>query len=297
MERKNLVGAVCLIAATVLYGIMPLLSKTAYKYGSNGNTAAFFRFLSCTVILGIIVAVYPHLSFKVPKKAVLEILLLSVFYGITPVLLFSSYEYIGSGLASTLHFIYPVIVMLVTGLFFHAGFQKLHLVCIVFCMAGIFCFYTPGEAMNLTGMAFAITSGCTFALYMVFLGRSSLGTYPILTVTFWLSLFSTFWIGLMGMASHSLTFHVGWQAHLAHLGLGFFSTVVALALFQKGVFLCGSVKAALLSTFEPLTGVVVGLLIYHEDLTVRIAFGIFLILISTVLLVLRRTDSKTEVTD
>ena len=297
MEKKNLAGAACLIAATVLYGIMPLLSKTAYRYGSNGNTAAFFRFLSCTVILGILVAVMPHLYFRVPRKAILEILLLSVFYGVTPVLLFSSYEYIGSGLASTLHFIYPVMVMLVTGLFFHSGFQKLHLFCIVLCMAGILCFYTPGESMNLAGMAFAITSGCTFALYMVFLGRSGLGSFPILTVTFWLSLFSTFWIGLLGLVSGSLTVHVGWQAHLAHLGLGFFSTVVALALFQKGVFLCGSVKAALLSTFEPLTGVVIGLLVYHEDLTVKIALGIFLILISTVLLVLRRTDSEPEAAD
>ena len=57
-------------------------------------------------------------------------------------------------------------------------------------------------------------------------------------------------------------------------------------MFQKGAFLCGAVMASLLSTFEPLTGVVIGLIIFNEEMTWKLGMGIFLILFSTVMIVL-----------
>ena len=51
------------------------------------------------------------------------------------------------------------------------------------------------------------------------------------------------------------------------------------------MFLCGEVKASLLSTFEPLTGVVIGILVFSEAMTFRVAVGIALILLAAVLLV------------
>ncbi|OKZ75872.1 MAG: hypothetical protein BHV87_04875 [Clostridiales bacterium 36_14] len=59
-----------------------------------------------------------------------------------------------------------------------------------------------------------------------------------------------------------------------------------MVLFQKGAFLCGAVMASLLSTFEPLTGVVIGLIIFNEEMTWKLGMGIFLILFSTVMIVL-----------
>ena len=44
--------------------------------------------------------------------------------------------------------------------------------------------------------------------------------------------------------------------------------------------------ASLLSTFEPLTGVVIGLIIFNEEMTWKLGMGIFLILFSTVMIVL-----------
>ena len=72
--------------------------------------------------------------------------------------------------------------------------------------------------------------------------------------------------------------------------LGIVATVIALSLFQLGVALCGGVKTSLLSTFEPLTSIVLGILIFREPMTLRIGIGIILILISTVLLVWVKRD-------
>ena len=78
------------------------------------------------------------------------------------------------------------------------------------------------------------------------------------------------------------------MAGLAIIGLGLFATVLALALFQLCVFPCGDVKASLISTFEPLTGVILGILVFHETRTPRTIAGIALILLSTLLLVMDR---------
>ena len=284
-HKNEWLGAALILAASFLYGIMPLFSIIAYQYGSNANTAAFFRFLFCALICAVIVAVSPKLSFRISKQHMREILPLSFFYAVTPILLFSAYEEIGSGLSTTLHFAYPIMVIVITGIWLRAGFHRMHILCMVLCSAGILCFYTPGGEISGIGMVYAIGSGFTFAMYIVFLGKSHLSGVPIFTVTFWLTALSTVQIGIIGAALGKLTFALPWQAHAGHLALAFFSTVLALALFQRGVFMTGGVKASLLSTFEPLTGVMVGLLVYHEVFTARTAIGIVLILLSTVLLV------------
>ena len=116
----------------------------------------------------------------------------------------------------------------------------------------------------------------------------------MLTITFWLCILSLLEIGAFSVISGDLTVPTAWQAWAAMMGLGLSASVAALALFQIGVFLCGEVKASLLSTFEPLTGVIIGILVFHESLTVPITAGILLILCSAILLVLSPKKKQQE---
>ncbi len=68
--------------------------------------------------------------------------------------------------------------------------------------------------------------------------------------------------------------------------MALFTTVFALVLFQKGLFLCGEIKASLLSNFEPLTGVLIGVIVFQEMLTLNKILGIMGVLVAAVLLVL-----------
>ena len=79
-----------------------------------------------------------------------------------------------------------------------------------------------------------------------------------------------------------------WQLHPFTLAfwMTLFTTVFALVLFQKGLFLCGEVKASLLSTFEPLTGIVIGMIAFQEELTPNKILGIIGVLTAAILLVL-----------
>lgn len=275
-----------MVLSAVLFGTMPLLTKIAYAYGSNTYTVAFWRFAFGTVTVALIIALSPKLTFRVTAAEFRRLALLSVFCGVTPLLLYSSYRYVSSGLATTLHFTYPVSVMVLGTLFFRTKLRGRQLVCLAICAAGIICFYQPGQNESLEGMAIAVLSGVTFALYILLLGKSGLSHLPMLTISFWISLLCTAEIGVFSAVSGKLIVAMPWQAWAAVALLGVFVAALAQVLFQTGVFLCGEVKASLLSTFEPLTGVVIGILVFREALTVRIAAGIVLILLAAVLLVL-----------
>lgn len=275
-----------MVLSAVLFGTMPLLTKIAYAYGSNTYTVAFWRFAFGTVTVALIIALSPKLTFRVTAAEFRRLALLSVFCGVTPLLLYSSYRYVSSGLATTLHFTYPVSVMVLGTLFFRTKLRGRQLVCLAICAAGIICFYQPGQNEGLEGMAIAVLSGVTFALYILLLGKSGLSHLPMLTISFWISLLCTAEIGVFSAVSGKLIVAMPWQAWAAVALLGVFVAALAQVLFQTGVFLCGEVKASLLSTFEPLTGVVIGIVVFREALTVRIAAGIVLILLAAVLLVL-----------
>ena len=285
-------GALFVILSAILFGTMPLLTKIVYAYGGNTYTVAFWRFAFGTVTVALIIAFSPRLSFRVTASEFRRLVLLSVFCGITPLLLYSSYQYVSSGLATTLHFTYPVSVMVLGALFFRTKLHGSQLLCLAICAAGVICFYQPGQNEGLEGMAIAVLSGVTFALYILLLGKSGLSHLPMLTISFWISLLCAAEIGLFSAVSGKLMVALPWQAWAAVGVLGVFVAALAQVLFQTGVFLCGEVKASLLSTFEPLTGVVIGILVFHEALTVRIAAGIVLILLAAVLLVVSPGEKK-----
>lgn len=295
---KNLykqAGAASVVLSAVLFGTMPLLAKVAYQHGSNAYSVAFGRFFFGSILLFVIILAMPGGSIKIPGRQLWQILKLSVSYALVPVLLYVSYEYIDSGLATTLHFTYPVAVIIILAVLFGIKPDRKQLLCAFLCTVGILLLYTPNGQVSVKGILFAVVSGLLYALYIILLGRSEAKTIAPLTLAFWLAFFSALEIGLISVLLGKMELHMdagGWAAEVI---LALFATVFALVLFQKGLFLCGEVKASLLSTFEPLTGIVIGILVFHEVLTGKEGLGIACVLLSTIILVIpMRKDSEKE---
>lgn len=285
-NHKLFVGPGAVILSAVLFGTMPLMAKSAFALGSNAYTTAFGRFASGALVALLMILILPKQTLRIDLAQFRSLTVLSLFYAATPVLLYSSYQSIDSGLASTLHFTYPVAVMLLSALLFHERIGKKELLCAALCMGGILLLYTPGAKAGLSGIAVAALSGLFYAGYIVGVGRSKLQGLSVLTLTFWLSLLSATELFVFSLCTNKLLLQLPGKVWIPYFGLGIFATVLALALFQIGVFLCGPVKASLFSTFEPLTGVVIGIILFHERLTAKSCFGIAFILAAAVLLVI-----------
>ena len=102
-------------------------------------------------------------------------------------------------------------------------------------------------------------------------------------LAFWLCVFSAVLVGGITLAMGEFV----WPSTAFTRGaLALYCCVSTAAslLFQLGNRFIGAQSASMLSTFEPLTSVVIGILVYHEVLTVRLGIGIFCILLAVFLL-------------
>ncbi len=280
------IGVIYVILSAVLFGTMPLLAQIAYAHGSNAYTVAFTRFFFGNIVLSIIIFVLPDCTIKISINQFLSLLKLSIPYAATPILLYMSYTYIDSGMATTLHFTYPIAVMLIMVIFCKVRLDTKQIVCAVLCVGGMAMLYTPNGRISVQGILLAVISGIVYAVYIVLLGKSNAKELNSFVLAFWISLLSSVEIGLIAFFSKNLVFRIdeiGWEAEI---GMALTATVFALVLFQKGVFLCGEVKASLFSTFEPLTGIVIGVIVFNEVLSVKEVIGMAGILTAVVLLVI-----------
>lgn len=283
---KKQAGSLYIILSAVLFGTMPLLAKVAYAHGSNAYTVAFGRFFFGSIMLLMVILLLPGCSVRINKYHMLELLKLSVSYALMPILLYTSYNYIDSGMSTTLHFTYPVAVMLIMVIFYKSRIERKQVVCASLCLIGLAFLSSPDSQPNVLGILLAVGSGIVYAVYIVLLGRSTARELHPLTLAFWLALFSAVEIGVVALVSRKLVFSLDGIGWAAEAGMALFTTVFALVLFQRGLFLCGEVKASLLSTFEPLTGILIGVVVFRETLTLNKILGIGGVLVSAVLLVL-----------
>lgn len=279
-------GMALIILSAVLFGFMPLLAKTAYAHGNNAYTLSFHRFFFGSLILFLIVRLIKKESIRIKPREMKSIFYLSLPFAFTPVLLYLSYNYISSGLATTLHFSYPIMVIIICVAFLKDRPTRKKITCCLLCTLGIIMFYTPGGQISIFGMAIALISGLVYALYIVMLDKSFLRRVAPLTLAFWMTAFSSLEVGTVTLCLGKMVWsldNIGWAISLI---LALFITVVAVVAFQRGTAICGAQKASLLSTFEPLTSVVIGILVLNEALSARTFLGIACILFSIILLII-----------
>lgn len=293
MKNKNSrqFGYFIAITSAVIYGLMPLITKTVYESGANSITAAFFRMsVGCAVFLVF------HLLTEggplgVSKKELKKLCIFAVGYGATPVLLYTSYNYLASGLATTIHFVYPVLVVAGSVLFKLAKLTRRKVICSVLCMAGILAFYTPGGEISVVGILIALASGVAAAFYTIYMEASGLLEMKPYHLAFWSHLLAMAVVTVCALILRKFSFPgtvSGWSFALL-LGV---TTAAASFLYQESEKHIGAQDTALLSTFEPVTSIIIGYFVLSEPLTARNIAGILCILLSVVLLSTEKTVQK-----
>ena len=107
-------------------------------------------------------------SLKITPRAIPSIGIIAAFgCCITPILLYTSYTDIDTGIATVFHFIYPALVMVLGMVFLKNKLRPVNLVSLAVCIAGICMFYTPGAQIGVMGSSLALLSGLTYAIYII----------------------------------------------------------------------------------------------------------------------------------
>ncbi len=290
--QKVFRGYVYSILSAIIYGLMPLMAKYIYADGVNALTLVFLRNFLALPSLALL-AFFESKTLKIKIKPFFSISILS-FLGctITPILLFSSYNYIPSGTATVFHFIYPTLVVIIGLIFLRKKIAKTTLLSIVLCFVGIVLFYNKQDAFHFGGAGLALASGVTFATYVVLLSKFN----NLKNSGFMFSFYIALWSSIITFVISILTKQLSLPTTISGWGLcvlfALSVTTGAVVLFQQGAFIIGGEKTAILSTLEPITGVIVGVLVLNETCRFNTVIGSIFVVAASVIIAVNDIKNK-----
>lgn len=274
-RTKQLTGYAGVLASAVIFGFTPVLAALSYQGGSNGVNMAFLRAALPLPVLYALARRHPKPDAAQRRLgAVLGLLLFGC-----ALLLYSSYAYIPVGLATTLHFLYPLYVVLYEWLVQRRSPGALRLAGLVLGLSGSMLFLQPGEgALHPAGLLLALLSGVCYAGYIVVLSRESQRPMPLYRLMFEVSRSGAVLCLVAGLLLGRLTLRLTPQAWVCAVLVALLASVVACVLFQAGVRIVGKANAAIFSLLEPITSIVFSVLLLGDALSPAKLTGCALIL-------------------
>lgn len=275
-------GYVYTALSAVIFGLMPLLTKIIIARGATSLTIAFFRVFYVTMVLFFVLKI-KKIDLHLEKRELLSALFTSIFgSGLTIIILNESYNYVDTGIATSLHFLYPLFVAILCCFFYGEKIKKKQIISLSFALVGIICFMSKGNG-SLFGYFLAIASGFTYAFYLVKMDKTGLVKMNALKLSFYLALFTTIEIFTINLFMHDVVFKMDVIAYGLLLVLALSSSFLATVLLQEGVLLLGSTRASFICLLEPVTSMIMGILCLNEALTLNKGLGGLAIIISLII--------------
>jgi drug/metabolite transporter (DMT)-like permease len=289
-NRRRIIGILAGFVAGVSYGTNPLFAKPLLDSGVPVLVMLFFRYgISASILSAWMLA--KREQFRVKGNEIALLALLGILFACSSLFLFFSYEFIPSGLATTLVYLYPVFVALImVFLRFYPSWQTW--LSIVATFGGILLLSSPsqGASVRLPGIILAIASALSYAFYLVIVNRSkriknvsehTLTLYALLTGA---ALFAA----IRAIQGGGITEGIDSAADWGNLiGLAIVPTMISLLTLAVSSRYIGPTKTSILGVFEPLTAIMIGTLLFGEPLTVRMGIGVAVCIGAVVFMILR----------
>ena len=292
-------GLILGLTAAVCYGFIPLFTKEL-QHPSEGlalssATILFYRFgIASIVIAGIML--FQRISFRITFPELLRLTLLAFLSDGAALFLIAGYSYMPSGVATTLHFMYPVFTALTMMLFFHEPRRMSTVLAITMAVAGLFVLSWTGQGeVALLGVVLEIISALCFALYLIRVNRSKISNMPPTKLTFYVMMLGALIFAAtiiyerseIEMATHFavLPSTRGW---LNLIALSLVCTVITNLTLVHAIKMIGPTITAVLGVLEPVTAILLGVVFMGESLNSPIVLGIMLIISAVLIIVLRK---------
>lgn len=285
---NQLKGLVYGMISSSTFGLIPLFALPALRSGVGLDSVMFYRFGLSALVLGLWLLIRKR-DLRITIREFGVLFALGLFYALTALLLTTSYLYIPSGIATTVHFLYPVVVTGVMILFFKDKVSLAIIFASLMAISGVYLLSSGegGGAVSLKGMLLVLTTVVTYALYIVGVNKSCVHKMDGLKMTFYVLFCCTlvFVLNLLvkGEMPDAIP-DVSTGVHLLMLAL--IPTLISDFTLILSVQHVGSTTTAVLGCMEPLTAVGMGVLFLHEDFGLIQVCGMLVILLAVSVVIL-----------
>ena len=282
----------------MFYGANPLGALPLYAEGINTCSVLFYRYAIAVAVLAVFMAVRRK-PLAVSRRDLAIMALLGVLFAASSLSLFMSFLFMGAGVASTLLFVYPVMVAVMMAVFFKERVTRSTVLAIALALTGVALLYKGdgGKPLSGAGVSLVMVSSLTYALYIIIVNKSPLRMSSV-KMTMYVLTFAVAVAVAMSFtdpANHLQLLHTPRQWGLALL-LAVVPTVLSLLLMVIAVHDVGSTPTAIMGALEPVTAVVISVALFGELVTARLVIGIVLILAAVLLTVVGKNIHFNSIT-
>lgn len=274
------------IISSVSYGLIPIFILPVKQAHFSLDITLFYRFLFSALMIGGYL-LYSKENLAINKKEGLILAALGTCYAFSSELLFVGYDYLTAGIASTVLFIYPVIVALIMFFFYKEKLTKLSIISLLFAFTGviILCLKGKGLEINYSGLGIVMLSSLFYALYIIIVNKSNIKVSGF-KLSFYSMLFTSGFFMIKAWVGKE-SFEIPSTAIFFNLTIfAFLTTVISTLCLVYAIKNIGSTPAAILGALEPVVAVMVSVMIFHEKFTANLFIGISSILFGVILNVL-----------
>ncbi len=289
ISNNALIGYPAGIITGITYGLNPLFGMPLMSKGVSVDSILFFRYGIAVLILGAIL-LFDRQNFKISWRQAGVLLVLGLLYTSSSICLFEAYKYIPSGLATTLIFLYPVLVALIM-VFLRVVPSWQVWLAIVATFVGVI-IMTQGDSsqeINPIGVLLSLGSALVYALFIVIINRSkTISSISNSLLTFYaLMVGAVVFLTRISLSGREVMAGIDTSLDWLNIvGLAILPTIVSTATLAVATRRIGATKASVLGVFEPITAILVGTLVFGEALTNNIIIGILIAIVAVTFMII-----------
>ena len=280
------------------FGFSPLFSLALIAAGLSNLDVLSYRWSVAAIVL-VIYALSKKKSLRLNSfDEVWKIILLSALRAITSITLLIGYANIASGIASTINFMYPVVVTLCMMIFFGEQKSWINIGAIVLSLLGVY-LMASGDGLRVEGgdtalgLTCSLISALSFAAYYIVMKRTKADKIEVVKFTTWIMLMSAiYFIAANFIFDGKITIVTEAKLWISILGLGLWATMVSNFTGVKAVRRIGPTLTSILGALQPLTAVILGVAFLDEHLSVMTVIGIGLIMAAVMIIVQHQSKKK-----
>lgn len=291
--NNNFKGFAFGIATSVTFGLIPLFTLPLMERGMRFDSILFYRFIFASIAL-LITLMANGQPLKTERRNIPILILLGAFYTGSAMFLFWGYNYMAAGIATTLHFTYPIFVTLFMLIGFREKASWITMLAIALAIIGVARLSIEDGEMSLngTGVIIVLMSAVSYALYIVTVNKSRVHDMPGQRLAFYVFVVSTVMFLTKALAGEGIQKIPDISSLMNITLLALVPTIVSNITLVKAVHHIGSTLTSVLGAMEPVTAVCVGVLIFSEPFTPHLALGILLIIVAVTLIILSKYIQK-----
>ncbi|MGX9985203.1 DMT family transporter [Soonwooa purpurea] len=271
-------GYILAIISAISYGLIPIFILPMKQINFSMDVTLFYRFLFSAIMVSLYL-LYKKVNFKINKWECRILMILGLFYALSSEFLFLGYDYLSAGIASTVLFVYPVIVALIMFLFYHEKLSKMGIVSLLLAFSGVIILCLKGDKfeINYLGLGIVLLSALFYGLYIIIVNKAKINVSGI-KLSFYSMLFTSIYFLIKSLISKENLSIPSFSLVLNFVSFALVTTLISSVTLVLAIQKIGSTPTAIMGALEPVVAVAVSVYFFNEDFTRNLLIGIVLIL-------------------